>query len=66
MRATKVKVGGMLNGFGLELKVESRVFKNRSGLAVNGLTKTLKRTVYLQGIWFSSLDHNALLSTIVL
>jgi hypothetical protein len=47
MQAIKVKVGGILNSFRPELKVEFRVFKNKSGLIINSLTKTLKRTVYL-------------------
>jgi hypothetical protein len=47
VRAPYIEVFGMLNSFRPELEAKTRVFKNRCGLAIEGLTKTFYRTVYL-------------------
>ena len=47
VRAPYIKVFSMLNSFRLEFKIETRVFKDRCGFAIEGLTKALYRAIYL-------------------
>jgi hypothetical protein len=47
IRTAYIEIFSMLNGFGLELKAKTRVFKNKCGFIIKGLTKAFYRTVYL-------------------
>ena len=47
VRAPYIKVFGILNSFGLEFKIETRVFKDWCGFVIEGLTKALYRAIYL-------------------
>jgi hypothetical protein len=47
IRTVYIEIFSMLNGFRLELKAKTRVFKNRCGFIVKGLTKAFYRTVHL-------------------
>jgi hypothetical protein len=55
VRAPYIKVFGILNGFGPELEVKTRVFENKSGLTVESLAKAFRRTVHLRGIRLNKL-----------
>jgi hypothetical protein len=55
MRTPHIKVFGMLNGFGLELEVKTRVFENKSGFIIESLAKAFCRTVHLRGIRLNKL-----------
>jgi hypothetical protein len=47
IRTTYIEIFGILNGFRLELKTKTRVFKNRYGFIVEGLTKAFYGTIHL-------------------
>jgi hypothetical protein len=55
VRASHIKIFGILDSFRPELKAKTRVFKKRSSLAVKGLAETFCRTIYLRGIWLYKL-----------
>jgi hypothetical protein len=47
IRTIYIEIFSILNGFRPELKAKTRVFKNRCGFIIEGLTKAFYRTVYL-------------------
>jgi hypothetical protein len=47
VRALYIKVFNILNSFGLEFKIKTRVFKDRCGFIIEGLIKALYRAIYL-------------------
>jgi hypothetical protein len=53
VRAPHIKVFSILNSFGPEFKIETRVFKDRYGFVIKGLTKALYRAIYLGQVWLS-------------
>jgi hypothetical protein len=61
VRALYIKVFGMLNSFGPEFKIETRVFKDQCGFAIEGLTKALCRAIYLGRVWLSKFQVNSIL-----
>ena len=61
MRATHIKVFGMLNSFGPELEVETRVFEKRGSFAVEGLAKPFCRTVHLGRVWLGKFQVDSVL-----
>jgi hypothetical protein len=50
VRALYIKVFNMLNSFRLEFKIETKVFKDRCGFIIEGLTKALYRAIYLRRV----------------
>jgi hypothetical protein len=42
-----IEIFNILNGFKLELKVKTKVFKNKYSLIIKDLTKTFYKTIYL-------------------
>jgi len=50
VRASYIKVCGILNSLGLELEVKAYVFEEGSRFMVNGLSELFYRPVYLRGI----------------
>jgi hypothetical protein len=47
IRTMHIEIFNILNGFELELKAKTRVFKNKYSFIVKGLTKAFYKTVYL-------------------
>jgi hypothetical protein len=47
IRIAYIEIFSILNGFRLELKAKTRVFKNRYSFIIKGLIKAFYRTVYL-------------------
>jgi hypothetical protein len=47
IRTIYIKIFSILNSFRLELKAKTKVFKNRYGFIIKGLTKAFYKTVYL-------------------
>ena len=47
VRALYIKVFGILNSFGPEFKIKTKVFKDQCGFIIKGLTKALYRAIYL-------------------
>jgi hypothetical protein len=58
VRASYVKVCGMLNSLGLELEVEACVLEEGSRFAVNGLSEPFYGPVHLRGIWLGRFPPN--------
>jgi hypothetical protein len=51
VRASYIKVYGILNSLGLELEVKAYILKEGSRFTVNSLSELFYRPVYLRGIW---------------
>jgi hypothetical protein len=47
IRTVYIEIFNILNGFRLELKAKTKVFKNRCGFIIKGLIKAFYKTVYL-------------------
>jgi hypothetical protein len=47
VRIIYIEIFNILNSFRLKLKAKTKVFKNRCGLIVEGLTKAFYKTIYL-------------------
>jgi hypothetical protein len=47
IRTAHIEIFDILNGFRPELKAKTRVFKNRYGFIIEGLTKVFYGTIYL-------------------
>jgi hypothetical protein len=58
VRASYIKVYGMLNSLGLELEVEACVLEEGSRFTVNGLSKPFCGPIYLRGIWLGRFPPN--------
>ena len=50
IRTIYIEIFSILNSFRPELKTKARVFKNRYGLIIEGLTKALYRAIYLRRV----------------
>jgi hypothetical protein len=50
IRASYIKVYGILNSLGLELEVKARVLEKGSRFTVNSLSKTFYGPIYLRSI----------------
>jgi hypothetical protein len=47
IRIVYIEIFNILNGFRLELKAKTKVFKNRCNFIIKGLTKAFYKIVYL-------------------
>ena len=50
VKALYIKVFNIFNSFRLEFKIETRVFKDRCGFIIKGLTKALYRAIHLERV----------------